>query len=163
VVPHALSIISDCGGEEVIGRLIGVDPGEKHIGLAISDQTGTLARPLRILVHTARMVDAAQIATLAADERAVGIVVGQALDDEGLPTPEGRKSARLAEAIRSQTNLPVELWDESFSTQTARQTRIAMGVTRRKRSGHLDELAAAVILQNYLDAHPNKESMEGPR
>jgi putative holliday junction resolvase len=161
VVPDAVPVLSDCGGEEVNGRLIGVDPGEKRIGLAISDPSGTIARPLRVLDHTARMVDAAQIAALAADEDAVGIVVGQALDDEGLPTPEGRKSARLAEAIRSQTNLTVEMWDESFSTQTARQTRIAMGVTRRKRSGHLDELAAAVILQNYLDAHPSAETRAG--
>jgi putative holliday junction resolvase len=135
------------------GRLLGVDPGDKRIGLAASDLTGTIASPLRVLEHSARMVDAAQIAALAQEIQAVGIVVGQALDDDGLPTPEGRKAARLAEAIRSQTNLPVECWDESFSTQTARQTRIAMGVSRRKRSGHLDDLAAAVILQSYLDAH----------
>jgi len=135
------------------GRILAVDPGDKRIGVAVSDPTGTIARPLRVIAHSARMVDAAQIAALAADEEAVGIVVGQAMDDEGLPSPEGRKAARLAEAIRSQTNLPVSLWDESFSTQTARQTRIAMGVTRRKRSGHLDDLAAAVILQSYLDAN----------
>ena len=134
------------------GRYLGVDPGEKRIGLAVSDPSGSIARPLRVIEHSARMVDAAQIAALAAEEDVVGIVVGQAMDDEGQPTPEGRKAARLAEAIRLQTNLPVNLWDESFSTQTARQTRIAMGVTRRKRSGHLDDLAAAVILQSYLDA-----------
>ena len=135
------------------GRILAVDPGDKRIGVAVSDPTGTIARPLRVVEHSARMVDAAQIAALAAEVEAVGIVVGQAMDDEGLPSPEGRKAARLAEAIRSQTNLPVSLWDESFSTQTARQTRIAMGVTRRKRSGHLDDLAAAVILQSYLDAN----------
>ena len=135
------------------GRILAVDPGDKRIGVAVSDPTGTIARPLRVIAHSARMVDAAQIAALAADEEAVGIVVGQAMDDEGLPSPEGRKAARLADAIRAQTNLPVSLWDESFSTQTARQTRIAMGVTRRKRSGHLDDLAAAVILQSYLDAN----------
>jgi putative holliday junction resolvase len=86
--------------------------------------------------------------------------VGQALDDEGQPTPEGRKAGRLAEAIRSQTSLPVEMWDESFSTQAARETRIAMGVTRRKRSGHLDEYAAAVILQSYLESHSPGELKE---
>ncbi len=139
------------------GRLIGVDPGEKRIGLAVSDPSGTISRPLQVLVHSARMVDAAQIAALASEQQAEGIVVGQALDEEGQPTPEGRKAARLAEAIRAQTDLPVELWDESFSTQTARETRIAMGVSRRKRSGHLDELAAAIILQGYLDAHHDLE------
>jgi putative holliday junction resolvase len=133
------------------GRILAVDPGDKRIGLAISDPSGMLARPLRVIIHTARLVDAAQIAAEAADQEAVRIVVGQALDDDGQPTPEGRKAARLADAIRAQTSLPVELWDESFSTQTARETRIAMGVNRRKRAGHLDEVAAAVILQNFLD------------
>jgi len=137
----------------VSGRVLAVDPGEKRIGLAISDPSGMLARPLRVIAHTSRLVDAAQIAAEAADQGAVRIVIGQALDDEGLPTPEGRKAARLAEAVLAQTSLPVELWDESFSTQTARETRLTMGVSRKKRAGHLDEVAAAVILQSYLDAH----------
>jgi putative transcription antitermination factor YqgF len=102
------------------------------------------------------VVDAAQIAGLAAQHEAILIVVGQALDDEGEPTPEGRRAARLAEAIRSQTSIPVVLWDESGSTQSARAASIAAGVPARKRRrqghGHLDELAAAVILQDYLDA-----------
>jgi putative Holliday junction resolvase len=136
------------------GRILAVDPGEKRIGLAISDPSGMLARPLRVIEHTSRAVDAAQIAAEAADQGAVRIIVGQAMDDEGIPSPEGRKAARLAEAIQAQTSLPVELWDESFSTQTARATRFEMGVTRKKRSGHMDDAAAAVILQGYLDAHP---------
>ena len=57
----------------------------------------------------------------------------------------------MAEAIRSQTELPVELWDEAGSTQEARAARIAMGVRRAKRSGHLEDLAATYILQSYLD------------
>jgi putative holliday junction resolvase len=135
------------------GRILAVDPGEKRIGLAVSDPTGTIAGPYKVILHVARQLDAAQIAAEAADLGAVRIVVGQALDDDGRPTPEGRKAGRLAEAIASQISLPVELWDESFSTQTARQTRIAMGVSRSKRSGHMDDLAATVILQGYLDAH----------
>jgi putative Holliday junction resolvase len=135
------------------GRVLAVDPGEKRIGLAVSDPTGTIATPLRVIFHVSRAVDAAQIATVAVEMDAVLIVVGQALDDEGKPSPEGRKAMRLAEAIRLQTSLQVVLWDESFSTQTARQVRFVMGVTRSKRKGHLDELAAAVILQSFLDAY----------
>jgi putative Holliday junction resolvase len=133
-----------------------VDPGEKRIGLAISDPTGTIANPLQVLAHTARLVDAATIASIAAQHEAGLIIVGQALDDDGNPTPQSRRSARLAEAIRSQTDLPVELWDESGSTQAARAAHIAMGGTRRSRQrrshSHLDELAATYILQTYLDA-----------
>lgn len=81
------------------------------------------------------------------------ILVGQALDDEGQATTQSRRAARLAEAIRQQTILPVQLWDESGSTQAARAARVAMGVSRRKRRGHLDDLAATVILQSYLDAN----------
>ena len=59
----------------------------------------------------------------------------------------------MAEAIRLQTNLQVVLWDESGSTMEAREARFEMGVSRRRRSGHLDKLAAVIILQSYLDAH----------
>jgi putative Holliday junction resolvase len=135
------------------GRILAVDPGEKRLGIALSDPTGTIASPLQVLGHVSRVVDAAAIAQLAAEHGAVRIIVGQALDDEGSPTPQARHAGRLAQAIREQTNLPVELWDESGSTQAARAARVAMGVSRRKRSGHLDEIAATVILQTYLDAH----------
>ncbi len=78
--------------------------------------------------------------------------MGQSLDEDNRPTPQSRRAGRLAEAIREQIDLPVEFWDETNSTQSARQARIAMGSPRRKRSGHLDDLAATVILQSYLDA-----------
>lgn len=133
-------------------RILAVDPGEKRIGLAISDPTGTIANPLRVLKHVSRPINAAAIAQIAQENEAGRIVVGQALDDEGEPTPASKRSERLAEAIRLQTELEVELWDESDSTQTARAARIEMGVARRKRRGHLDDLAAAVILQSYLDS-----------
>jgi putative Holliday junction resolvase len=135
-------------------RILAVDPGEKNLGLAISDPTGTIANPLLVLKHVARAVDAAAIAQIAREREAVKIVVGQALDDEGQPTPQSRRAERLAAAIREQCSLPVELWDESGSTQAARAARIAMGARRSRRRGHLDQLAATVILQTYLDAQP---------
>jgi len=134
-------------------RILAVDPGEKRIGLALSDPSGTIANPLAVLKHVSRPLDAAAIAQLGSENQAGLIVVGQALDEEGLPTFEGRRAARLAAAIQEQTDLPVELWDESGSTQAARSARIAMGVPRHKRRGHLDDLAATYILQTYLDAH----------
>jgi putative holliday junction resolvase len=133
-------------------RILAVDPGEKRIGLAISDPTGMLARPLAVLKHIQRQVDAAAIAQTAEENQVRLIIVGQALDDEGEPTSQSRLAERLAEAIRAQTSLPVEMWDESGSTQAARAARLASGAPRRKRSGHLDDVAAAVILQNYLDS-----------
>jgi len=135
------------------GRIMAVDPGEKRIGLALSDPSGTIANPFRVIHHVSRLVDAAAIAQLAEENDVVIIVVGCSFDLDGSLGPQGRKSLRLAEAIRTQTEIPVELWDEAGSTKTAREARIAMGVSRMKRSGHMDELAATVILQSYLDAH----------
>jgi putative Holliday junction resolvase len=134
------------------GRILAVDPGEKHLGIAISDPTGTVSRPLTILQHVSRPVDAATIVALAHENNAVMILIGQALDEENQLTPQSRRASRLAAAIQQQTTLPVVLWDESGSTNTARQIRRSMGVSRRQRSGHLDDLAAAIILQSYLDA-----------
>jgi putative Holliday junction resolvase len=136
-------------------RILAVDPGSKRIGLAISDPTGTIANPLAVIQHVSRPLDAAAVAGQAAANKAGMIVVGQSLDDEGQPTFEGRRSARFAEALKTQTALPVILWEESFTTQEARAARLQMGVSRQKRSGHLDELAATVLLQSYLNANRN--------
>jgi putative Holliday junction resolvase len=138
-------------------RILAVDPGEKRLGIAISDPTGMIANPLTVIKHVKRIVDAATIVQIAVEQQAVKIIVGQALDSDGSVGPAARKAARLAETLQTQTDLPVELWDETGSTQEARSARIAMGVTRKKRSGHLDEIAATIILQSYLDAHYDAE------
>jgi putative Holliday junction resolvase len=106
-----------------------------------------------VIQHVARNVDAALIAQIAGEEGAVRIIVGLPLDDEGRVGPRARKAERLAEAIRQQSKLPIELWDESLSTREAVEARRQMGARRERRSGHLDELAATVLLQSYLDAH----------
>lgn len=133
-------------------KVLAVDPGEARIGLALSDPTGTLARPLTIIEHAAREEDAARIVKLA-NEHAVGaIIVGEPLDVDGRPTPQARKARRLAAAIRDQTDIPVELWDESGSSQAAHEARLAMGIGRKSRQALVDAEAAAVILQDFLDA-----------
>ena len=134
-----------------MGRILAVDPGQKRIGLALSDPTLTLATPLMIMKHSSMLLDAAQIARLAEENQVQTIIVGQALGADGQETAASRHSRKLAESIQTQTRLPVLLWDESGSTQTARQARIEMGVNRAKRRGHMDDLAAVVILQTYLD------------
>lgn len=133
-------------------RILAVDHGQKRIGLALSDETGMLARPLLVLKHIARAIDAAAVAACALEHAAAQIIVGASYNEEGELNPAGRSAERFAEALRLQTDLPVLLWDESLTTQDARQTRLTMGVSRKKRSGHLDDVAAAVLLQNYLDS-----------
>ena len=133
-------------------RIMAVDHGEKRIGLALSDPNAILASPLKVIEHVSRLVDAAQVADLAAQNEVGLIVIGQSFDEEGRPNLAGRRAARFAEALQTQTQIPVRLWDESFSTQDARAARIAMGVGRKQRGGHLDELAAVMILRSYLEA-----------
>lgn len=137
-------------------RILAVDPGEKNLGIAISDPTGTIANPLSVLHHISRPLDAAGIAALAAEYGAELIVVGHTSDEEGKPTPQGRRANRLAAAIRAQSEVPVVLWDESGSTQAARHARLDLNVNRRRRSGHLDELAATYILQSFLDSSDSR-------
>ena len=136
-------------------RILGVDPGQKSIGIALSDPTGTIAAPLTVIQHVSRQIDAAAIAKMAVENEAGLIVLGQTLDMDGNPNLSGRQAARLAGAVRSETDIPVQLWDEGYSTRDAKQIRAKLGVGSDKRKGHLDDLAAAVILQSYLDAHQN--------
>ncbi|MGE5250489.1 MAG: Holliday junction resolvase RuvX [Bacteroidota bacterium] len=135
-------------------RILAVDHGEKRLGMAISDPGGVIASPLGVIEHVSRLVDAAQVAAIAAENQAGMIVVGQSFDEEGRPNLAGRRAARFSETLAAQTRIPVVLWDESFSTQDARAARIEMGAARKKRGGHLDDLAAVMILRSYLDAHP---------
>jgi len=128
-----------------------VDFGHKRLGLALSDETGMLARPLLVLPHVSRVVDAAQVAEMAATHAAGQIIVGVSYAEDGRMNTAGHSAARFAEALRQQTSLPVSLWDESLTTRDARTVRLSMGVSRKDRSGHLDDVAAAVLLQNYLD------------
>lgn len=134
-------------------RILAVDHGEKRIGLALSDATATIASPLKVIEHVSRAIDAAQVADLAVQNDVELIVIGQSFDEDGNPNPAGRKAARFADELKNQTDLPIQLWDESFSTQEARAARIELGVSRKKRAGHQDAFAAVVILQSYLEAH----------
>jgi len=143
-------------------RILGIDPGEKNIGIAISDPTGSLARPLLVLPHASRKLDARRIIEIAENEEAGKIVIGQATDLDGKPNFSGRKAARLAAEIRSASSLPVELWDESFSTQQAVQNKIKSGAGPKNRQGHLDQVAAAIILQSYLDMNPPETDETNP-
>ncbi len=132
-------------------KVLGIDPGDRRIGVAISDDTATIANPLMVIAHRSRQLDAQTILELAGEKEAGLIVVGLATDCEGKPSPQGRKAERFAAVIRSLSAVPVVMWDETGSTQAAKNARLQMGVSKKKRAGHLDDLAAAVMLQDFLD------------
>ena len=134
------------------GRILAVDPGEKRLGLAISDPTQTIASPLMVLNSQSMKKDALAILEIASDQGAVLIVIGQALHWDGAESAQAEGSRKLAELLKELGPLEVDLADEFGTTQAARNARLEMNVSRKKRSGHLDDLAATILLQNYLDA-----------
>jgi putative Holliday junction resolvase len=139
-------------------RILAIDHGEKRIGVAVSDETATIASPVKVVEHISRTIDAAQVADIAVQHNVGLIIIGQSYDEDGKPNPAGRRAGRFADELKNQTNIPVEMWDESFSTQIARSARIELGVSRKKRAGHQDVFAAVVILQSYLEAKRNHKS-----
>lgn len=133
-------------------RIMAVDPGQKRTGVALSDPTGTIANPLEIVEKTSRESTADYLLELARDRNVAKIVVGQALHWDRSPSQQSKIAVSLASTIRKKTDIPVILWNEYGSTQTAQEARIAMGLSTKKRQQNIDHLAATVILQSYLDA-----------
>jgi len=127
-----------------VGRLLGVDPGEVRIGLALSDPTETIATPLDVLLHVSRGMDVEAILKLAAERSVQAIIVGVAYDGEGHVGAQARRALRLVEALRKKATIPVLTWDESGSTAAAHRT----GGKR----AYVDSRAAATILQDYMDS-----------
>jgi putative Holliday junction resolvase len=137
-------------------RILAVDPGERYLGLAVSDPSGTVARPLATLLHQSRAVDAERIAAAAEAEAAELILIGHALNSEGQPGPQARHAERLAAAVQERTTRPVQLHDESFSSAAAEAAMRAAGRKRKTRREAIHAVAAATILQSFLDANPRE-------
>ncbi len=132
-------------------KYLGIDHGNARIGVAISDPAGLLARPLKIVKHISRSEDAAAIVKIAEDETCQLIIVGLPLDADGRLGPRARSVNRFIEELQKQTELTVIAWDESHSTQHALQASISRGEGKKKRQEAMDDQAAAIILQDYLD------------
>jgi len=139
-------------------RYMAVDPGDARIGVALSDLTGTIASGHSVIKHVSRTVDAALIAQIASENDVVGIIIGLALDSSGETGSQARKALRLAEAVRTQTEIPVIMWDESYSTQAAQDTQRLLKIPSRKRKDTIDLMAAVVILQSYLEKLADKRN-----
>ncbi|HJO33525.1 MAG TPA: Holliday junction resolvase RuvX [Anaerolineales bacterium] len=134
-------------------RILAVDHGEIHLGLALSDQEGIVARPLPEHAHVSRWSDAAFVANTAKQEGVAAIVVGTPTDAAGDLGKAARRVRRFTAALKQCTTLPVQYWDESDST--TRATQISSHQSRR-RNHSIHSIAAAVILQDYLDAHASQ-------
>lgn len=136
-------------------RVLGIDVGQRRIGLAISDASRTLARPLATLtVGDDEAVDrvAAEIARLAVEEDGLAaVVVGMPLRLDGSPTEHTPRVAAFVQALKARTSIPIVGEDERLTSREA-ESRLALRERDwRKRKARLDAAAAAIILQDYLD------------
>jgi len=140
------------------GRILALDPGERRTGVALSDELGILATPLCILRVRARdRVEA--VAGIVREHEVAEIVVGFPKTLRGEIGPQARRVERFVEELRDAVDAPVRLWDEQYSTAEATARLAATRGGRRPSSGrrgraevpHVDAVAAAVILQEYLD------------
>ena len=135
------------------GRLLAVDWGEVRIGLALSDETQTLASPLETLVRRrGKRFPMPRFLELVAEHAPSGLVVGLPLSGEGEEEEPAGAARELAGSVAERTGLPVELWDERMSTARALAAIKEQGGSTRGRKQDVDALAAAVVLQHFLDA-----------
>ena len=134
-------------------RAIGVDPGTKRIGLAVSDLSGTLASPLCVLQRSRSIDhDLREIARIARAEEAEVIVVGLPINMDGSFGPAARAATTVAETLATLTDVPVEMYDERRTTATADRHLLEAGYDGVRRRQVIDMAAAAVMLQAWLDA-----------
>jgi putative holliday junction resolvase len=141
------------------GRLIAVDWGDVRIGLALSDDAQILASPLETLVRRAgKRFPMPRFLELLETHQPVGIVVGLPLTGEGLEGASARAAREMAETIGRRTGLPLELWDERMTTARALAAIREQGGHTRGRRADVDALAAAVLLQHYMEARRSRRA-----
>ncbi|MCU1503759.1 MAG: putative Holliday junction resolvase [Ilumatobacteraceae bacterium] len=133
-------------------RSLGLDLGSKRIGVAVGDRSGTLASPLTVLQRSGSVTrDHQTIAALVAEEEAEIVVVGLPLNMDGSLGPAARAATEEAAALASVVGVPVVTFDERRTTVTAQRAMIDARMRAEARRRIVDKVAAAVILQNWLD------------
>lgn len=138
--------------QEVYRRVLGLDIGEKTIGIAMSDAMLFTAQPLQTLQRTNIKNDLRILRELCATHAISEIVVGLPLHMNGQPSPMAEMIQKLCEKLKSQIQIPIAYWDERWSTQAAEKSLIESNMRRGKRKNVIDQVAACLILQGFLDA-----------
>ncbi|HXE83585.1 MAG TPA: Holliday junction resolvase RuvX [Gemmatimonadales bacterium] len=139
---------------KTVGRILAVDWGERRIGLALSDESQILAQPLATLTRRAgKRFPMAQLLEAVKKHNVVSIVVGLPLDESGAEGDAAHAARALADDIKGRVgDLEVTMWDERMTTARVLAAIREMGGTTRGRKEDVDAMAAALLLQHYLDA-----------
>lgn len=132
-------------------RILGIDYGEKRIGLAVSDELGITARGIAVLERKSKKVDLEAIAAVVSQYGVDTIVIGYPLRFDGSAGIQCEKVDRFSKALREAIPVPIIAWDETLSTKEAEKLMRKTGVKRKNKRGMVDRIAAAFILQDYLN------------
>ncbi|HEY2445112.1 MAG TPA: Holliday junction resolvase RuvX [Rhizomicrobium sp.] len=143
-------------------RLIGLDLGEKTIGIALSDPELAVATPLTAHRRSKFSDDFGVLIALMKENRAGGLVVGLPLNMNGTEGPSAQSARAFARNFALRSDLPVLLWDERLSTAAVTRTLLAADASRKRRAALVDKLAAAWLLQGALDALAHRRSRTAP-
>lgn len=165
MISRASPWLYECDNYTGVGRIVGLDVGERRIGVAVSDPTGTLARPLTALRTTGLDGDALQVsldelARLAGEDQIDAIVVGLPRRLDGTPNEMTLRVERFAARLRDRAGLAVVLQDERLTSVEAESRLARREKSWRARKDRLDAAAAAVMLQDYLDHHARPRAMD---
>ncbi len=131
-------------------RIIGIDLGERRVGVAISDEMGLYAHPLKTLKYLDNERLAADLIELAARNEALSFVVGLPKNMDGSMGLGALKAMEFAQTLRKKSGFPVALCDERLTTSQAEKEMIGLGKSRKRRRRAIDAAAAVLILENYL-------------
>lgn len=142
-------------------RYLALDVGDRRVGVAVSDESGSVAAPVTVVKRASKAQDFARIAQLVREHGVGTLVVGHPLNADGSSGHQAerieRYAAALDQALKSEgIDLAMVLWDEFLSTQQAQAAMIATGRKAKDRRARIDAVAAAVILQDYLDAQRSR-------
>jgi putative Holliday junction resolvase len=134
------------------GRLMGLDLGEKTIGLAVCDPGLTVATPVETLRRTKFTADIQKLRLLAAERKVAGLVVGLPVNMDGSEGPRCQSVRQFGTNLLEHIDLPIVFWDERLSTAAVTRTLLEADMSRKRRAEVVDKMAAAYILQGALDA-----------
>jgi len=146
-----MAIITLADLRETSGALLGVDPGTKTLGLAISDRTRLISTPLQTITREKFTLDAQQLLKIYAENEASALIVGLPINMNGTHGPRTQSVRDFCANLLKLENLPIFLWDERLSTMAVTRGMLEADMSRKKRKENVDKLAGGYILQGVLD------------
>jgi putative Holliday junction resolvase len=151
-VPSEPTHTTDAGQPRSLGRVLGLDVGSKRIGLAVSDLLGITAQGIETIHRQNKRLDFGQLEKVIREYAVIEIVVGYPLRMSGAEGIQAEKMQRFAEELRQRFPVPVHLWDERLSSAQANRLLRETEMSIKRRGQVVDQMAAALILQSWMDA-----------